>query len=286
MNLNGRELAPGSQTTFYDSNDRELSIRALFKSFWRTRNLLILLVRKDLSIRYKKSILGMFWTLLNPLVTSLVLWFVFIEIFKGRLPNDTQFAPYVLAGILIITFFSQGFNQAADSITQSTGILKKIYVPPQVFALAGAVSNAINFCFGLVALAIISIITGDGISPFFPLTIIVIILLLMSITGLGLIISIVYIRYDDVRNVVSILISFMMYLSPVFYPIEILSKEMQTFVNLNPLTSFLKVFRFVFSNTGSPSLGDWIYISAFSFAILFFGIKFFAKSWPRTVVMM
>ena len=132
----------------YDSQARGKVFADTFRAFWDYRELIQLLVKRDIAVRYKRSFLGLLWTLLNPLLTSLVLWFVFIEIFSARLPDGTQFAPYLLAGVLLVTFFTQGFNQAADSIAQGSGILMKIYVPPQVFAFAGAVSNAVNFCFG------------------------------------------------------------------------------------------------------------------------------------------
>ena len=270
----------------YDSQDRIRVFADTFKAFWDYRELILLLVKRDITVRYKRSLLGLLWTLLNPLLTSLVLWFVFINIFSAKLPDGTQFAPYLLAGVLLITFFNQGFNQAADSIALGSGILMKIYVPPQVFAFAGAVSNAVNFCFGLFALAFISLITGDGISLFFPATILVIFSMLMYVTGLGLLVSIAYVRYDDTRSIFAILISFMMYLSPIFYPKEILGETMLAVVNANPLTSFLDVFRYVFSNTGSASWADWAYMGGFSVFILIIGIRSFAKAWPRTVVMM
>ncbi len=270
----------------YDSQARGKVFTDTLRAFWDYRELTKLLVKRDIAVRYKRSFLGLLWTLLNPLLTSLVLWFVFITIFSSKLPDGTQFAPYLLAGILIITFFIQGFNQAADSIAQGAPILMKIYVPPQVFAFAGAVSNAVNFCFGLFALSCISLITGDGISLLAPLTIVVILFMLMYVTGLGLLVSIAYVRYDDTKNIFAIMISFMMYLSPIFYPKEILSGMILTVVNANPLTSFLDVFRYVFSNTGSASWADWVYMGGFSTVILFLGIRSFAKAWPRTVVMM
>ena len=270
----------------YDSQARGKVFADTFKAFWDYRELILLLVKRDIAVRYKRSLLGLLWTLLNPLLTSLVLWFVFINIFSAKLPDGTQFAPYLLAGVLLITFFIQGFNQAADSIALGSGILMKIYVPPQVFAFAGAVSNAVNFCFGLFALAFISLITGDGISLFFPATILVIFSMLMYVTGLGLLVSIAYVRYDDTRNIFAILISFMMYLSPIFYPKEILGETMLAVINANPLTSFLDVFRYVFSNTGDASWADWAYMGGFSAFILIVGIRTFAKAWPRTVAMM
>jgi ABC-type polysaccharide/polyol phosphate export permease len=219
-------------------------------------------------------------------LTSLVLWFVFITIFSTRLPDGTQFAPYLLAGVLIVNFFSQGFNQAADAIAQGADILTKIYVQPQVLAFAGAVSNAINFLFGLFALSIISLLTGDGISMKAPLTLIMVACMLMYVTGLGLLVSILYIRYDDTRSIVGILISFMMYLSPVFYPKEILSDRMLTIVNANPLTSYLDVFRNVFSNTGVVTFNDWLYMGLSSVLIFAIGIRVFTYAWPKTIVML
>jgi ABC-2 type transport system permease protein/lipopolysaccharide transport system permease protein len=230
--------------------------------------------------------LGIFWTLLNPILTSLTLWFIFINVFSKRLPEGTQFAPYVLSGVLLVTFFSQGFHQAAESIALGAPILMKIYIPPQVFALAGAISNAVNFGFGLVALSFVAFLTGDGISISAPLILLVIFSMLMYITGLGLLVSILYIRYNDTKNVFAVLISFMMYVTPVFYPKEILSDNIQRLVNANPLTSFLDVFRDVFFNTGNSTYLDWIYMLGFSSVVLFVGIKIFADSWPRTVVML
>lgn len=273
-------------TGIYDSNSQGRIFSDTFRAFWDYRNLITLLVKRDITVRYKRSFFGLLWTLLNPLLTSLVLWFVFITIFSARLPDGTQFAPYVLSGVLLVTFFTQGFNQAADAIAQGSGILMKVYVPPQVFAFAGAVSNAVNFCFGLFALAFISLFTGDGISYFSPLTIVIIVSMTMYITGLGLLVSIAYVRYDDTRSIFSILISFMMYLSPIFYPKEILSGEMLAVVNVNPLTSFLDIFRYVFSNTGTATWADWVYMISFSVVILFIGIRSFAKAWPRMVVML
>jgi ABC-2 type transport system permease protein len=270
----------------YDSSAKTRIFRDTFLALWGHRELIKILVKRDIAIRYKRSSLGLLWTLLNPLLTSLVLWFVFITIFSARLPDGTQFAPYLLAGVLTVTFFTQGFNQAADSIAQGAGILTKVYVPPQVLAFAGAISNAVNFLFGLVALAFISLITGDGIYLQAPLTIIMMACMLMYVTGLGLMVAILYIRYDDTRSIFGILISFMMYLSPIFYPKEILSEWMLTIVNANPLTSYLDVFRHVFSNTGTATINDWLYMGLSSILVFMLGIRVFTKAWPKTIVML
>ncbi len=110
--------------------------------------------------------------------------------------------------------------------------------------------------------------------------------MLMYVTGLGLMVAILYIRFDDTRSIIAILISFMMYLSPIFYPKEILSDRMLTIVNANPLTSYLDVFRKVFSNSGDATMGDWTYMGLSATLIFIIGIRVFSKAWPRTAVML
>lgn len=270
----------------YDSQEKKSIFYETFVALWSHRLLIELLVKNELSMRYKRSILGLFWTLLNPLLTSLVLWFVFVTIFVARLPDGTEFAPFVLSGVILVTFFVQGFNLVADSIAKGTSILTKIHVPPQVFAVSSAITSAVNFFAGLIALAFVSIVTGDGISYKAPLTLFIVLLMLIYITGLGMIVSLLYIRFDDTRNIIAILVSFMMYLSPVFYPKEILSTNIRFIVNLNPLTSYLDIFRSVFSNTGVATLFDWIFVVITSLTVFLFGIRIFVKLWPKTIVML
>ena len=270
----------------YDSDLRPRVFVDTFRAFWSYRELITLLVRRDIAVRYKRSFLGLAWSLLNPLLTSLVLWVVFTTIFSSRLPAGTSFAPFLVAGVLLINFFTQGFNQAADAIAGGAGVLMKVYVPPQVFAFAGAVSNAVNFVFGLFALVIVALLAGDGISWMFFLSVFVIIAMLLFVTGLGLWVSVLYIRYNDSRNIITVLVSFSMYLAPVFYPKEALNATMQKVVSFNSLTAYLEVFRNVFLGIGSASLGAWLYMILSAIAMLFIGIRSFVRNWPRTVVML
>jgi ABC-type polysaccharide/polyol phosphate export permease len=135
-------------SNLYDSSARSNYLSELTTYLWKQRDLINLLVKRDISVRYKRSVLGLLWTMLNPLLTSLVLWFVFVTIFKPKLEDGTQFAPYVLSGVLLMTFFNQGFLSATESISNGVGILQKVYVKPQVFAVSATLSNAINCAFG------------------------------------------------------------------------------------------------------------------------------------------
>jgi ABC-type polysaccharide/polyol phosphate export permease len=270
----------------YDSTRNDGKLTSLIRALIEKRDLVILLVRRDLHVRYRRSVLGLLWSLINPLLSSLVLWFVFVNIFHAKLANGTSFAPYVLAGVLLITFFSQGFLQAADTIAGGVGILQKVYIKPEIFAVSSSLSSAVNFFFGLFALVVVNLLVGDRFSPFFPLTVFVIVSMMCLITGLGLMTAILFIKFDDSRNIVNVGVQLLTYLTPVFYPKDILGKNIERVVTLNPLSSYLEVFRSVFTDTGTATTFDWLYMFGSAFGSLFLGIFIFNRYWHKTVVMM
>ena len=273
-------------TPVYDSSKVSYGVASTIRTLWDYRLLVQVLVSRDIKVRYKRSVLGIGWTLINPLITSLVLWFVFSKVFAARLTDGAEFAPFVLAGILVITFFSQGLTMAADSVASGSGILTKVYVPPQVFPFASAIGNAINFSFGLIALGVVSILTADGISITFPLVAVVMASLVLLVTGGGLLLSIAYIRFDDSRNIITVVLLLMNYLSPVFYPKAILGDTMRTIVNLNPLTSYLECFRWAFSTNGVATAFDWVYMVGSAIVVFVLGVRVFARQWPKIVAML
>ena len=248
--------------------------------------LIRLLVNRDLTIRYKRSVIGIGWTLLNPMLTSFVLWVVFSFAFGSRLVAGQQFAPYLMAGILLHTFFNQGTWLASESISSNSEILTKIYVPPQIFAISAAISAFVNFSISLLPLAIVVLISGQSLSFTLPLVAIVGVCMTLLVAGIGLMLSTFFVRFDDTRNIVSVLLMIALYVTPVFYPISILSKQMQTLINLNPLTSYLEVFRWAFSNNATPTFANWVYMLATSILAFAFGAIIFKRAWPRTVAML
>jgi len=248
--------------------------------------LIRLLVNRELTLRYKRSVIGIGWTLLNPMLTSFVLWVVFSFVFASRLPGTQQYAPYLMAGILLNTFFSQGVTISAESIASNGPVLTKIYVPPQVFPISTALAGLVNFFIGMIPLTIVCLISGQSIAWTMPLVIVVGICLALLTAGIGLTLSIMYIRYDDMRNIVNVLLMILMYFTPVFYPISILSPKLQQVIQMNPLTSYLDIFRWAFSNNASATLGDWIFMFSTSILSIIIGTTVFKKFWPRTVAML
>jgi ABC-type polysaccharide/polyol phosphate export permease len=220
------------------------------------------------------------------MLTSFVLWVVFSFVFASRLPGTQQYAPYLMAGILLNTFFSQGVTISAESIASNGPVLTKIYVPPQVFPISTALAGLVNFFIGMIPLTIVCLISGQSLAWTMPLVIVVGVCLALLTAGIGLTLSIMYIRYDDMRNIVNVLLMILMYFTPVFYPISILSPRLQQIIQLNPLTSYLDVFRWAFSNNAVATVGDFIFMFSTSALSIIIGTIVFKKFWPRTVAML
>jgi ABC-type polysaccharide/polyol phosphate export permease len=248
--------------------------------------LIRLLVNRELTLRYKRSVIGIGWTLLNPMITSFVLWVIFSFVFASRLPGTQQYAPYLMAGILLMTFFSQGVTISAESIASNGPVLTKIYVPPQVFPISTALAGLVNFFIGMITLSIVCLISGQSIAWTMPLVFTVGICLALLTAGIGMTLSILYIRFDDMRNIVNVLLMILMYFTPVFYPVTILSPKLQQIIQFNPLASYLDIFRWAFSNNATATLSDWLFMIFTSILSITLGTIVFKKFWPRTVAML
>ena len=191
-----------------------------------------------------------------------------------------------MAGILLNTFFNQGVTLSAESIANNGPVLTKIYVPPQVFPISTALAGLVNFFIGMIPLSIVCLISGQSVAWTMPLVLLVGVCLALLTAGIGLTLSIMYIRFDDARNIVNVMLMILMYFTPVFYPISILSEKLQKIIVLNPLTSYLDVFRWAFSNNATATMSDWLYMFGTSFVSIAIGTFVFKKYWPRTVAML
>ena len=267
----------------YDSAERRIPVISQLQDIYKNRSLLRLLIVRDLTVRYKRSVLGVGWSLLNPILTTTVMFYVFNTVFMRGLQNRETFLPYLFAGVLLSTFFNQGVNFAADAISGGAGLLNKVYVRPEIFALSGTISSAINFIFGLIPLTLVVFFMNRSLNYRAILIIPIIFLMVLLTTGLGLLFAIAYIEFDDSRHLIQVLLMLLTYMTPIFYSIESLGPRTQKVIGKNPLTSFLNVFRESWGNTFNGSLHDWVYLSSFSVIVFVLGFYLFAKWWPKGV---
>jgi ABC-type polysaccharide/polyol phosphate export permease len=129
-------------------------------------------------------------------------------------------------------------------------------------------------------------VAGQPLAITAPLVLVVGVALAFLTAGLGLALSILFIRFDDTRNIVNVLLMILMYLTPIFYPVSIMNETMQNVIKWNPLTSYLDIFRWAFSDNATPTLFNWVYMGIWSTFALLLGTYVFKKYWPRTVAML
>ena len=272
-----------SAVKVYDSNERQIPVVSQIKSIYDNRGLLRLLVVRDLTVRYKRSVIGVWWSLLNPLFTTAVMYYVFNTVFKSKLPNGAPFLPYLLSGVLLITFFNQGLTIGADAIATGAGVLTKVYVRPEIFAVSAAISSAVNYLIGLAPLAVVLAIYRKTPTWHFPLILLVVFCMILFTTGLSLLLGIAYVNFDDSRSLINIFLLALTYMTPIFYPVEALGPHTREVILLNPLTSFLQIARHEFGNGAISTLRNWEIMGGCSVLSFVMGFYFFSKLWPKVV---
>jgi ABC-type polysaccharide/polyol phosphate export permease len=269
----------------YDSDQGRKPLISELRNLWNYRGLLRLLVTRDLTVRYKRSTLGVWWTLLNPLLFMGVLWMVFGQFFRFEIPGNTPYIVYLLSGIILLTFFSQGLIATGSSIVNSSSILTKVFVPPEVFALSSAVAALVNFAISVIPLIFVQLVTGVGIPWTALLVPIPALFMLMLVAGLGLLVASAAVFFYDVLDLTAVGVQIITYLTPTFYPISIVPERFLPVVQANPLYSFLLVFRgFMYEGVFAPG---WAFavMALTGIGFLLFGAWVFARSWKSLVVL-
>jgi len=207
---------------------------------WRYRDLLKLLILNSIKTRYRRSALGVVWTLLNPLLNTLVLTIVFSKLFRFDIEN---FPVYLLIGLLVWNFFAQTTTQAMNTLIWGSNLLKRIYIPRTIFAVSVAGNGIINFLLALVSLAIIMIFTRQPFTISLLWLPVAILILAMFTLGFALLLSTLAVFFVDIVDMFGILLSVWFYLTPIFYPISVVPEEIVSVVKFNPITIFLSLFR-------------------------------------------
>jgi ABC-2 type transport system permease protein len=207
---------------------------------FRYRDLVTALVARELKVRYRRSALGFTWTMLQPLLMMLVLQAVFSTLFRFNVSN---YPVYAMAGILFWNFFSQSIVASMNSLRSNAQLLKKVPVPMEVYPVATVVSGVLNLIFALVPLLLILLITRQPLTPalfFLPVSIF---LAALFTLGAGLLLSPLSVFFTDIVEMITVILSVLMYLTPIFYPKEIVPERWRWVVRFNPLRSILEVFR-------------------------------------------
>lgn len=267
----------------YDSATVRLTWWTPYANLWRWRGLLKLMAVRDLVARYRRSTLGVLWTLLNPLLTTLVLWVVFQGFFRFQIPGDVPFIVYLLSGVIIVTFVQQGILGVGNSLLNHAPLLTRVYVPPEVVAAAHAASIGVNLAVSMLPLLLLQLLTGVGLPPTLLLLPVLFVLMFGFVLGIGLMLAVLAIRFRDVLDLAGVSLVLLGYATPTFYPVEIVPEAYRGVLALNPAYWYLDLFRHLVYAGDLGTLLAWAVCVACSLISILVGTRLFTSLWPRSV---
>ena len=228
------------------------------------------LVKRDFAKKYKRTILGMAWSIISPLVNLLIMWLVFGKFFGN---NVNHYVIYLFAGQLVFSYFSDATHLGMTSLVGNAGIFTKVNVPKYMFLFSQNVSSLINF--GLTLLIFFVFVTFDGI-PFtwkFVLLLFPILCLIVFNLGMGLILSALFVFFRDMQYLWGIMTQLIMWLSATFYTIDQYSEQVRRLFLLNPIYLYIRYFRKIVIDSQIPTLG--FHLLAAGYALIAFGVGSF-----------
>lgn len=211
-----------------------------WREIFRSGHLLWNLIHRDLTVRYKRSVLGFFWTMLHPLLLIVILMLVFSEIFKFAVE---RYEVYVLAALLPWTFFSQTTVGSMASWAWNGALMKRVRIPRSIFALSGLLAGLVNLALSYIPLLLIMLLRGAPIGPSFLFLPVSIFILAVFTYGASLLLSALAVYFVDVREMYAVALTALLYLTPIIYPLEIIPARYRTFVEMNPMLYFVEIVR-------------------------------------------
>jgi lipopolysaccharide transport system permease protein len=253
------------------------------KELWAYRDLLFLLVRRDIVTVYKQTLLGFFWFIIPPVLNALT-YLVIFGLFAKVETGADNIVLFYLIGVIAWSYFSDCINRTATTFRANASVFGKVYFPRLIVPLSSVISALIKF---LVQLAfLIVVIAWFAVSGNAPniqwnlIAVLPILLLIMMFTGMsfGLIISSLTTKYRDLSNIVPFAVQFLMYATPVIYPASFFPEKWQWIFNWNPISPLIEIFRYVMLGTDRFNLMHLGYSIAFSILCFIVGLMLFSRT--------
>lgn len=239
------------------------------------------LVNRDFKAKYKRSVLGVFWSFLNPLLMMLVQYVVFSTLFKSNIPN---FPLYLLTGIVCFNFFNESTNMCLLSISGNAGLITKVYVPKYIYPVTRVLSSSINLFLSLIPLLLVMVITRTPIRPQVLLIVFAIFCLEIFCLGVGLILASMMVFFRDTQFIWGVLMTIWNFATPIFYPESIIPARYMMFYKMNPLYHVIRFMRVVLMSGQSPEPRAYLYCLIATVVPLIIGIIVFKKNQDKFVL--
>lgn len=239
------------------------------------------LVSRDFKTKYKRSMLGMAWSFLNPLLTMSVQYIVFSTLFKSDIEN---FPVYLLTGIVFFNFFSEAVSMGMTSITGNASLIKKVYMPKYVYPVSRVISSLVNFALAILPLFIVMLFTGTAFKWSLILLIFDILCLLGFVTGMSLLLTTAMTFFQDTQFLWSVLSMIWMYLTPIFYPESIIPAQFLTMYHMNPMYQYITFARICIIDGVSPEPMAYLWCIVSSVVVLALGVIMFKRNQDKFVL--
>ncbi len=262
------------------------------QNFYKYRFLLSEIVRKNIKLQYRNSVLGIFWTFLQPLLTTLVLVMVFGGIFGRSNSGVLNYPVYLLCGRLLYEFYSQSTKRAMRSITNAAGVIKKVYVPKYIYPLASVMSNFVTFVISLLVLVVVMgymmlfTDTPMHLSPYMLLAWVPILVLLLLSLGVGMILATMEVFFKDTEYLYDVFCMLLFYMTPIFYNVDNMnfSVGVKYVLMANPLYSIVAMFRDCVLFGRPMNLHHFLYSLGFGIVMLLIGVALFYKKQDKFIL--
>ncbi len=235
------------------------------------------LVLRDFKVKYKRSVLGVGWSLLYPLLTTAILSLVFSNVFRFSAAG-VSYVAYLLTGIVFYNYFSEGSNLAMSSVLANSSLIGKVYVPKAIFPLAKCLSSGINFLLSLLPLYLVLLVTGTGLCwqhIYLPWAVGC---LFVFTLGVGLLLAAAAVFLRDIVYLYGIVLTLWMYLTPIMYDVSILPSPLQTVIAFNPLAQYIGFARTILLLHRTPEPGQFALCALSAAGTLLVGLHVFRRS--------
>ena len=252
------------------------------ETFFHYTDLVKELVSRDLKLKYRRSVLGYLWSILNPLLIMIIMTMVFSRMFNRNIEN---YAVYLLIGRTLFEFVNTATSQGMMTVRSNHALIKKVYIPKYVFPMAKVTSSMVDCVFSLGALLIVMIFTRTPFSPYLLFLPIIILQAYVFSCGFALFLAQGVVFFRDLQYIYKAFSTAWMYLTPIFYPVEQLPEKLQWLViHVNPLYSYVTQFRTIVLDRTLPEM--WMVVSGCVWAVvmLVFGVITFKRSQDKFIL--
>lgn len=232
------------------------SLKNIFFNAKRYSFLMKQLIMRDFKVKYKRSFLGILWSLLYPVLMMGVMALVFSQMFKMRVVG-VNYLVYLMTGLVMFNYFSEASNTAMTSVVSNFGLINKVYIPKYIFPISKVLFVGINFLLSLIPLLVIILVTGSGetkcvISIWYLILPYIFFCMLLFTAGMGLLLSCVSVFLRDMFYIYGIILTIWNYVTPVFYDLVIIPESIQPIFKLNPLYIFINGARTIILDAKCP----------------------------------